>query len=200
MPSTPNVVGRISLTMFSPFPNNPVIDLLNGPCPFHAGKSVWETHTAVLGRSLSFNLLQLTATAPWAFFSGCSGWYRTFHPACKGLDAGLYLVLNEVVPESFSKTFERQVALLPVGYEPPSALAEALKNCMLLEMGQCPPNPDLFARTADRSPEGLHFCVGRFREMGMYVGLDPDEDDKGGGGAFPGIGLGACRRIPLEAI
>ena len=170
---------------------------LNSPCPFNPGKMVRETHFAFVGVD-SVTMMELQRLNPQAteprFYSYAPGaWYSKEKFATKTkLGLRWYLLLKDIVPNSESKTFKEQQAMLPKEYEVPSAVAETAKDMLIYKKTGKYVNPNRYARTSDLDSGGDRVSVGRCDADGVNV-YDYWDDLRDGD-----IGVGACRKFDQE--
>ncbi|MBI4992073.1 MAG: hypothetical protein HZB99_02540 [Candidatus Harrisonbacteria bacterium] len=174
-------------------------DVLNAPCPLVKGKTVKETHFAFLGlenvNGKPLTILHLQELHPqngqpkFASYAP-SSWYSQQTWATK-LTAKFrwYLMPLEIVPNSESKTYQDQVAMLPQGYEVPTAVEEVLKDILYYRKNGIYLNPTRYARTTDVTSDGYRVVVGFFDGDGLFVFRGWD-DGRGGS-----LGLGASRKF-----
>jgi hypothetical protein len=178
-------------------------DVLNGPCPFHAGKMVRETHFAFLGvtringEPLTVNKwMELhPVTGQPRFYFASDPWHAGQPYADEvTMELRWYLLLKSIVPGSTDKTSEQQVAMLPEEYEVPSTIAEVTKDILVFRKTNVRPNPVQWAACKERTiktskiDKGLVSCVGYFSEYGLHV-------DCWNGTSHYAVGVGASRKF-----
>lgn len=164
-------------------------EILNAPCPFIKGKSVKETHFAFLG----LDSLDNEPLNSLKFFS------LYFDPNLlhskrelindKTCSLQWYLILKEVVPDSYEKTYQEQLAMLPLEYEVPSAVEEIAKNILFFKKNGIYLNRSYLARCHDGDKLKGHLVVGYCDDLGPRVYDWPDEDDAHN----PNVGIAASR-------
>lgn len=175
-------------------------DILNSPCPFYKGKLIKETHGAFLeldrymGKPLTIMKWQEIhpITGQPRFYSypqDC--WYKDEKfantPTCA---FRWYLMPLQIVPDSESKTYQDQVAMLPAEYEVPFAIEEVTKDLLYHRKNGNFLNPSRYGRCQDVSSSGSRVRVGGFGSGGLGVGgwaVDDRSD---------GVGLAASRKFP----
>lgn len=167
-------------------------DILKAPCPFHKDKLVGETHFAFWGYPLS--IMELQELFPrdgqprfYSYPPDC--WYKDEEFAVKTrLESRWHLLLKEIVPQSESKIYEEQLAMLPAEYEPPKAVAETAKSLLCQKKTGVYLNSERYGRTDDSARGRLG--VGRFGARGL------DLSDWWGDRRHYCIGLAASRKFP----
>lgn len=168
--------------------------VLNAPCPFHKGKMIRETHFAFVGLDrvsiMELQKLNPKATEPRFYQYGSDAWYRNEKFATKvNLKFRWYLLLKDVIPGSENKTFDEQVAMLPEGYEVPTAVEETAKDFLIFKKTGTYVNSNRYARTADLDSDGRRVYVGRCDADGVFV------DDCYGVDRLGNLGLSASRKF-----
>jgi hypothetical protein len=114
-------------------------DVLNASCPFVKGKRIKETHFIFLGlttvSSKPLNILRFHRLHPPAgqprFYSDPDPWYiKENFAAEKTCALRWYMMPLDNIPNSTSKTYREQVAILPPEYEVPFAVEDVTKNIL----------------------------------------------------------------------
>ena len=168
--------------------------LLNSPCPFHKGRTIRETHFGFLGLD-NISILELQKLNPAnmepRFLCYAPGaWYSQLSFARNvKLKFRWYLLLKNIVPNSQSRTFDDQKAMLPDEYEVPPAVAETAKNFLIKKKTGIYVNQEWLARTADLSSPFSSVHVGLCNAKGMSIG-NKLSDELG-----ENIGIGASRKF-----
>lgn len=168
--------------------------VLNAPCPFHHGKMVRETHFAFVGKE-GMTIMELQQLFPQSgqprFYSYApDAWYSNQQFATKEtLKFRWYLLLKDIVPGSENTTFEKQKAMLPKGYEVPSAAAETAKDLLVFKKIGIHANSNRYARTSSLDSDGDRVRVGFCDAGGVDVSARRDGDHGGG------VGVGASRKF-----
>ena len=155
-------------------------DVLNAPCPFHLGKSIKETHFAFLGLDafkgkpltiLKWQELHPDSGQPKFSSYAPDSWYAKEkfgnEPTC---GFRWYLMPLEIVPESTSKTYAEQTAMLPADYEVPLAIEEVTKVILYYRKNGIYLNPTTYSRCRDVASDGDPVDVGYFDSEGLDVG------------------------------
>ncbi|MDD5110881.1 MAG: hypothetical protein PHI63_06775, partial [Patescibacteria group bacterium] len=101
-----------------------------------------------------------------------------------------YLMPLQIVPDSESKTYQDQVAMLPAEYEVPFAVEEVGKCLLYHRKNGTFLNPNQYGRCQDVSLDGLRVDVGRFDFGGLVVDGWADEE------RLDGVGVAASRKYP----
>ena len=173
-------------------------DILNSICPL-CGKVVKDCHFAfvgldrVNGKPLTILKLQEIhpATGQPKFYSYApSAWYSEQKFAKETtMSFRWYLLHQNIVPKSESKTYDEQKAMLAVDYEVPSAVAEATKDLLVFKKTGNFVNSSRYARCEDVASDGYRVGVGVFDGDGLDVDVfwDAGRDDV--------IGLAASRKF-----
>lgn len=176
-------------------------DILNSPCPFYKGKLIRETHGAFLeldrymGKPLTIMKWQEVhpITGQPRFYSypqDC--WYKdekfANQPTCA---FRWYLMPLQIVPDSESKTYQDQVAMLPAEYEVPFAIEEVTKDLLYHRKNGTFLNPSRYGRCQDVSSSGYRVYVGLFGSYGLDVYYWTDGHRNGY------VGLAASRKLPI---
>lgn len=173
--------------------------LLNSPCPFNKGKTIRETHFSFVGlesvNGEPLTLLQLQKLYPQSgqprFASYAPGsWYSQQRFATfPTLQLRYHLLLRDIVPDSENRPFDEQKAMLPEGYEVPSAVVETAKDLFVFQKTGRHVNPNRYARTSDLDSDGSRVLVGRCSADGVRV--------RGSWGDRPcvNVGVGASRKF-----
>jgi len=153
-------------------------DILNSICPL-CGKVVKDCHFAfvgldrVNGKPLTILKLQEIhpATGQPKFYSYApSAWYSEQKFAKETtMSFRWYLLHQNIVPKSESKTYDEQKAMLAVDYEVPSAVAEATKDLLVFKKTGNFVNSSRYARCEDVTSGGSRVDVGYFGEHGLDV-------------------------------
>jgi len=158
------------------FPYNE--DILNGPCPFYKGKMVKDTHFAFLGLSqingdpLSIVKWQEICPAPGQlrFYRYADAWYIREEFVNKSIcKYKWYLMPLEIIPDSTSKTFDQQKAMLSAEYEVPSAIEEITKHVLYYKKNGIYLNQTKYGRCQDISSHGHRLNVGYSDPDGLNV-------------------------------
>jgi len=173
-------------------------DILNSICPL-CGKVVKDCHFAfvgldrVNGKPLTILKLQEIhpATGQPKFYSYApSAWYSEQKFAEETtMSFRWYLLHQNIVPKSESKTYDEQKAMLAVDYEVPSAVAEATKDLLVFKKTGNFVNSSRYARCEVVSSFGYRVGVGLFGESGLLVGYFWD------GYRYGDFGLAASRKF-----
>jgi len=173
-------------------------DILNSICPL-CGKVVKDCHFAfvgldrVNGKPLTILKLQEIhpATGQPKFYSYApSAWYSEQKFAKETtMSFRWYLLHQNIVPKSESKTYDEQKAMLAVDYEVPSAVAEATKDLLVFKKTGNFVNSLRYARCEVVSSFGYRVGVGLFGESGLLVGYFWD------GYRYGDFGLAASRKF-----
>lgn len=176
-------------------------DILNSTCPLCA-KQVKDCHFAfvgldrVNGKPLTILKWQEfhTATGQPKFYSyATSVWYSEQKFAKeRTCSFRWYLLHQNIVPKSESKTYDEQKAMLTADYEVPSAVAEATKDLLVFKKTSNFVNSSRYARCEDVTSDGDRVSVGYFDESGLVVNGYWDDVRDGS------IGLAASRRVLLS--
>jgi len=174
-------------------------EVLNAPCPFVNGKTVKETHFAFLGlenlNGKPLTILRLQELHPkngqpcfYNYAQDC--WYAKETWAVKATPKfRWYLLPLEIVPNSESKTYQEQLAMLPQGYEAPTAVIEVLKELLYYRKNGVYLNPKRYARTMDVTSDGYRVNLGDFGGYGLFVFVVWDVV------RWDNVGLGASRKF-----
>ena len=173
-------------------------DILNSICPL-CGKVVKDCHFAfvgldrVNGKPLTILKLQEIhpATGQPKFYSYApSAWYSEQKFAKETtMSFRWYLLHQNIVPKSESKTYDEQKAMLAVDYEVPSAVAEATKDLLVFKKTGNFVNSSRYARCEDVTSGGYRVGVGGFGGSGLCVSAYWDD------GRGDGVGLAASRKF-----
>jgi hypothetical protein len=96
----------------------------------------------------------------------------------------------EIVPESTSKTYQEQVAMLPPSYEVPCAIEEVMKHILYYRKNSIYINLSRWGRCQDITSGSYRARIGDFGKDGLCVGdyLDSDRYYK--------VGVAASRKVP----
>jgi hypothetical protein len=135
---------------------------LNSPCPFYPGKLRRETHMALLGvRRMTIMDIHSCYAPPRLPHCWNQDPYYAGHPfsLTEWLEVRWYLLLKNIVPNSEFKPIDKQVELLPKGYETHPAAVELTKNLTLYEKYRERPNANRWANTSSRDKDGNIICV-----------------------------------------
>src|SRR3989338_4357241 len=174
-------------------------DILMGPCPFNPGQLVKDTHPAFLGleklNGSPLNVMKWNELHPKKddlqprMYCDPNHWYATEkHTTEVLLQPRWYLMLTEIVPDSWNKLPEEQEQMLPKEYEIPTTVAETTKDLLVFRKTDIRPNPTRWARCAEKTSDGYLSCVGLFDGYGLHVhswyGYRNDH-----------VGLGASRKF-----
>jgi len=190
-------VAKEQLTQVGKFPWGETV--LNGPCPFHPGKKVSETHFAFLGiegldakRPLTIRGFQdlFPASGQPRFYSyDNDSWYRNEEFANKPT-CGLrwYLMLRGIIPGSENKTWDEQQSLVPPEYEVPTPVADVAKHLLCRKKTGQDVNLGRYGRTDTLDSDGSRVGVGRCDAEGLHV------NDYWDGRRYVRIGLSASRK------
>ena len=173
-------------------------DILNSICPL-CGKVVKDCHFAfvgldrVNGKPLTILKLQEIhpATGQPKFYSYApSAWYSEQKFAKETtMSFRWYLLHQNIVPKSESKTYDEQKAMLAVDYEVPSAVAEATKDLLVFKKTGNFVNSSRYARCEVVTSVGYRVFVGYFGERGLDVIFYWDD------GRYGYVGLAASRKF-----
>ena len=158
-------------------------EILSGPCPYWEGRRVEDTHMLVLipqsvnGAPLTLNSLKELIQRPLE--GGHNTDYRTYNSTIKGElgDQGAShsywaLMTKDVLPNSRSKTFSEQQALIQGPYEVPGVLEAATAILMHHAKGGeklYPQNPNTYTRCQETLSNGYRVLVGSFGPAGLDV-------------------------------
>lgn len=176
------------------------LDLLHAPCPFFPKWKVRQTHFAFLGISavrgepltlFRFEKFHPSGRKP-CFDSGPMPWYGQETFTWKTLELRWYLLLKRAVPGSTELSYAEQMAMLPSGYEPPEALAEAMKDIFFYRSHFFWRylNAECLARCADMTSSGAVVEVGNFDKTGLSISHSmPDTKS-------PDVAIGASVKLP----
>lgn len=178
-------------------------DILNAPCPFNKGKTIRETHVAFLGldrfmgKSLTIMKWQETHPTtgqPKFYFYPPDCWYKdekfANQPTCA---FRWYLMPLQIVPDSESKTYQDQMAMLPAEYEVPYAIEEVTKDLLYHRKNGTFLNPLRYGRCQDVSSSGRRVYVGGFDSHGLYVDYWTDA-------RYDRVGMAASRKLPRKLL
>lgn len=172
-------------------------DILNAPCPFSKGKLIRETHVAYLG--LDRYMGKPLTIMKWQEVHPITGQPRFYsypqdkdekfanQPTCA---FRWYLMSLQIVPDSESKTYQDQVAMLPAEYEVPFAVEEVTKDLLYYRKNDTFLNPSRYGRCQDVSSYGYRVGVGCLGSKGLnvYCWIDDYRDVD--------VGLAASRKLP----
>lgn len=175
-------------------------DILNAPCPFHKGKSIKETHFAFLGldtfKGKPLNILkwqELHPATSWPKFDSYASesWYNKEKFSNESICSfRWYLMPLEIPPDFTDKTYQEQVAMLPVNYEVPSVVEEVTKIILYYRKNNVCLSPTRSSRCRDTASDGSRIYVNCFASVALsiYSCLDnlPRWD----------IGIAASRKFP----
>lgn len=176
-------------------------DILSSPCPFHKGKTIRETHVAFLG--LDRYMGKPLTIMKWQEIHPGSGqprfysypqdcWYKdekfANNPTC---GFRWYLMPLLIVPDSESKTYQDQVAMLPTEYEAPFAIEEVSKDLLYHRKHGTFLNSNRYGRCQDVASSGYRVSVGDFDSDGLSV-----DDWAGDGRSDDVVGVAASRKYP----
>ena len=192
--SDPNFAMKIAQAILGSLPGGKegqglLNEVLNSPCPFYPGKKKKDTHFAFMG--IRLNLLELQNQFPKdkqpRFYKYApESWYSKEDFAIQEYcEVKQYLLLKEVIPGSAGLPYEKQIKLLPPGYQPPLAVEEALKDMFYFKKYKRYLNQGIYARTRSVTSDGGRVDVGYVDSDGLNV------SDWCGDGARSGVGLGA---------
>jgi hypothetical protein len=148
------------------------------------------THMLLPGFPLS--LLDIHDRHADLFFMKKGGWYayagESFSRA--PIPPRWHLLRTEPVPDSFSKTWDGQVALLAPGEEVPSAALVAFASALHFLASEQRLFQYCYVRTSDRSALSNRVYVGFFDAVGFTV-YDGTDDCR-----FGNLGLASSRQVP----
>ena len=171
---------------------------LTGPCPFHEGKRVNETHFLFLGLNrldgspLTIKHLHERHRSPSQpyFFTYKQPLYPLSEFETKATCRfRWYLMPLQAVPTSFGKAYGDQLTLLPNAYEVPRVVEEVLKLIVYYIHNGVYLNSDCYARCSEVQPlDGKQVHVGDFDFHGLNVGFSSPV------ARAPFIGLAASRK------
>jgi len=174
-------------------------DLLNSPCPLVAGKTIRETHFAFLELDringdpltiMKWQQLQPAPGQPRFYKYGSEAWYGNQQFAVRTTgELRWRLMPLEIVPNSTSKTFAEQTAMLPTEYEVPLAVTEVSKVMLYFRKSGKYANSSRYARVSDLASAGGRVFVGLFAAGGLRV------DHFWGGYRGGDLGLSAARKF-----
>lgn len=127
------------------------------------------------------------------FYTKTGGWYSEEKFANENIPVGKYTVNLEAVPDSSSKTFFKQQALIGQGeIIPPAAVLVYAMIQHKIESGEYT-FPDHYARCSDLDSDGVRVIVGFFDARGLVV------DSYWDSGRVSVVGLASARKIePLD--
>jgi len=187
-----------------PIPKD-IIEVLKSPCPYWSGKRVEETHLLVLipesvnGRPFTIGTLGEMIKSPQK--EGYSTKYYNYdNTAVKELkDQGISssywaLITKNVLPNSRSKTYAEQQALIKGPYAVPGALEIATGILMHhVQTGErlYSDSPDTYTRCQEKLSSGYRVVVGSFGSSGLGVDDDYGDADP----RLDGYGLGGVRKF-----
>ncbi len=156
--------------------------------PFSADvlRSVRDTHVLIAVPAVS--LMDLQGKLNNLFYSKRSPWYANESFAQTKLKAGWQLVRKTEVPNSRSKTWSEQQALLTEELVPGSALVALTALMFHLERGERL-FTDYYVRTSDVYSDGYRVFVGHFDADGLYVYICWDD------GHRDYLGLSSARKF-----
>ena len=173
-------------------------EVLNAPCPLVKGKTVKETHFGFLGlenvNGKPLTILHLQELHPqngqpkFASYAHGSWYFKESWATNPTAKFRWYLMPLEIIPNSEFKTYQDQVAILPQGYEVPSAVEEVLKDILYYRKNGIYLNSARYARTMDVTSDGYRVDVSFFGGHGLSV-IDNWGDD-----GWDDVGLGAARK------
>lgn len=175
-------------------------DVLNAPCPFVKDKLVRETHFARLGLEklngipltiLEWQRLHPAGGEPHFYSYAPSSWYASQGFATKvTCRFRWYLDLREVIPDSESSTYERQLKMVPPEYEVMTAIGNVAKDLHVYRKQGSYPNPNRYGRCTDAISGSDRVDVGDSAYDGLHVNVWPDD------GPDSGVGLSVSRKFP----
>ena len=189
-----------------PLPKD-IVEVLQGPCPYWGGKRVEETHMLVLipkavnGRALTLNTLQDLIQNPRE--GGHATKYSSYNDVAKkeigdqsARSSYWALITKEVLPNSRSKTYAEQQALMKGPYAVPGALEIA--TGILLHHAQTgerlySDSPNTYTRCQENLSNGYRVVVGSFGSSGLNV-FDDHDGSRGGN-----CGLGGLRKFCVSS-
>ena len=187
-----------------PLPKD-IVEVLKSPCPYWGGKRVEETHMLVLipqainGKPLTLNTLQQLIQAPQG--EGHATKYEYYYKDTQKEIGGQSvpssywaLITKDVLPNSRSKTYAEQQALIKGPYAVPGALEIA--TGILMHHAQTgerlySDSPDTYTRCQEKLSNGYRVVVGSFGSSGLHVGSFRYVDD----GRIDYGGLGGVRKF-----
>jgi len=161
------------------------LDVLHARCPFTPGRKVCETHFAFLGlprfrghpftiaryREVWLNHDQPRFQPNRRNFS----WEREPFSARATCSLRWYLMPLNVWTVSRGKTYEEQVAMMPVEYEVPLAVEEVTKLILYFMRTRSYLDPEAFARCRELTSDGDRVLVGGFDQTGIAVSSWTDD-------------------------
>lgn len=171
-----------------------LIEILNQPCPFEAGKLVKHTHILFPGVSCvkkeKLNLLWLQKNFPHFFDDNT--WYGFQLFAEETLYPMWYLMYHSIVPGSPGLTYEKQRALLPTDYAVTNVIEEVVR--IFLNLRCCQKSfvwpSSLMVRTRDFALQGrVCLDVRWLSEKGLELCVFSDENNS------QIIGISSVKRI-----
>lgn len=165
-----------------PLPKD-IDQILKSPCPYWSGKKVEETHLLVLipsavnGKAFTIGTLGEMIKNPKTGHP--TKYYNYDNTAVKELkDQGISssywaLITKDVLPNSRSKTYSEQEALIKESYAVPGALEIATGILMHhAETGEriYSDSPNTYTRCQETLSDGYHVVVGSFGSSGLGLG------------------------------
>lgn len=189
--------SKKQLRQVAQFPWNE--DVLNSSCPFVADKTIRETHFAFLELDringdpltiMKWQQLQPAPGQPRFYKYGSEAWYGNQEFAVRTTgELRWRLMPLEIVPNSTSKTFAEQTAMLPTEYEVPLTVTEVSKAMLYFrKSGKCV-NPNRYGRCLDLFSLGRRVFVGFFGADGLYVSSGWD------GSRYGNLALASARKF-----
>ncbi len=161
-------------------------DVLLSPCPFWPGRLVKDTHFAFLGldsigpreeyRLTLGKWIELIETAPGPSpLNSLSFDFSAFPPDPSPLEwpdvceSRWFLATTASVPRSESLDYFKQLDMLPVGYEIPTAMQEITKLILMHYRKRCPLESNRTRTEWKRGPLGIRIIVGKTAPHRMNV-------------------------------
>ena len=186
-----------------PLPKD-IEQILNSPCSYFNGKKVRETHLLTLipktvnGQPLTLNSLgELIKSPKKGHSTKYSDYYEITQKEIGGQSVpSSYwaLITKDVLPNSRSKTYAEQQALIKGPYAVPGALEIA--TGILMHHAQTgerlySDSPDTYTRCQEKLSNGYRVVVGSFGSSGLSVSIYLNDVDR----RLNGCGLGGLRKF-----
>lgn len=145
-----------------------------------------ETH--ILVAVLPLSVMGLWERTKHLFYAKDDPWYRTQAFAKDKGQAGWHLVRKDIVPNSTSKTWQEQQALLGKDDETPTARILIYAVILTFLATGVKLLPNIYARVSDVGSDGYRVLVGFFFDDGLYV------NDHWDGGRNAYLGVSSSRK------
>lgn len=175
-------------------------DVLSAPCPFIKGKTIKETHVAFLGLEkisgtqstiVGFQKLYPAGVHPRFYSYVPDSWYTDEKFATEiTLKFRWYLMLENIVPNSDSKTYVDQKAMLPTEYESPTAVENVAKDLLIAKKKGKFPNLSCYGMCDSVSLGGDRVGIGGGSSGRLFINNWRVDNPRSN------VGVSASRKLP----